>query len=196
MTDFKQLWQSQPTVSTSATEIIAKAQRLQKSIRNKMLLGNALLAATLWFIIAIVWHYQPSMVTTKIGTLLVALAIVMQILASAKMIPLFSKGNTLSSSADFLEQMLSLKKKQAFLQTTIMGLYFVLLGTGIFLYLYEYAQRMATLGFVLSYALTGLWIAFSWFYLRPRTIKKQQIQLNEIIENLQDINNQLKEPDL
>ena len=193
MTDFKQLWQSQRTASVSATEIIIQAKRLQQSLRRKMILSNLLLAATLCFIIAIVWHYQPSMVTTKIGTLLVAVAIVMQIFASAKMFPMLANGDALSNSADYLNQMLAIKKKQAFLQTTIMGLYFILLGVGIFLYLFEYARQMEPFGFVLSYALTGMWMAFSWFYLRPRTVSKQQSQINEIIESLRNISHQLKQ---
>jgi hypothetical protein len=46
---------------------------------------------------------------------------------------------------------------------------------------------------MLAYVVTFAWIAFNWFYLRPKTIKKQQGKLNELINKFEEINNQLKE---
>ena len=46
---------------------------------------------------------------------------------------------------------------------------------------------------ILTYTVTLAWIAFNWFYLRPKTIKKQQGKLDELINKFEEINNQLKE---
>lgn len=192
-TNFNEIWQRQKTVVSNPADIIEKARKVQRSVRRKILFGNITLAFTLVFVILIVGYYKPEMPTTKIGTLLVAIGIVMQIVASGGMFPLVSKAQSTQSGADYLAQMLLVKKKQAFLQTTIMSLYFVFLTLGIFLYLYEYTVRMSAIGMALAYGLTGLWFAFAWFYLRPRAIKKQQAQLNDIIRNLEGISRQLSE---
>lgn len=192
-TNFNELWQHQKTAVSDPAHIIDKARKIQQGVRRKILFGNVLLAFTLAFVVFIVGYYQPEMLTTKIGTLLVVIGIVMQIVASGGMIPLVKKAQSGQSAADYLRQMLLVKKKQAFLQTTIMSLYFVLLTLGIFLYMYEYTIRMSAAGMALAYGISGLWFAFSWFYLRPKTIKKQQRQLNEIIENLESVSRQLSE---
>ena len=59
--------------------------------------------------------------------------------------------------------------------------------------MYEYASRMEVLGAVLSYSITLAWIAFNWFYIRPKTIKKQESKLDELISKFESINKQLKE---
>lgn len=189
-TNFNELWQSQKTDVPNPTAIIAKAQKIQRNTRRKTLFGNVLLSLTLAFIVFIVWYYQPQMWTTRLGTLLVVVAILMQIIASGKLIPIARQTDATASNADFLRQMLHIQQKQVYLQTTIMSLYFVLLSVGLFLYLYEYAMRMSTTGFALTYGLTALWIALSWFWLRPMTIKKQNAALEEVIQNLQKMNGQ------
>lgn len=192
-TNFNELWQSQQTAVARPEEIIAKAKKVQRNVRRKIILGNVLLGFTLAFVLFVVGCYQPTMMTTKIGTLLVVIAIAMQMVAAGGMISLAGSGDSFENSAAYLKQMLRIKKKQSFLQTTILSLYFILLSVGIFLYMYEYTLRMSLTGSISTYAITGLWFAFSWFYLRPRTIKKQQSQINNIIENLEQIDRQFSE---
>lgn len=191
-TDFKQLWQSQSTLAADPNEIMAKASKLRQSVKRKTLLGNIVLAVTLAFVVFVLVYYKPQMWTTKIGILLIVIGIVMQIIAAGKLIPL-TKNNEKASPSDYLSQLLQIQKKQAYLQTTIMNLYFILLGCGIFLYLYEYAVRMDIIGMMLTYGLTAIWFAISWFYLRPRTIRKQNALLEEAIRNLENINRQFTE---
>lgn len=191
-TDFKQLWQSQPTAPVDQDEIMAKAAKLRQSVWRKTLMGNIVLSLTLAFVIFILIYYKPQMATTKIGILLTVIAIVMQIIAAGKLIPM-AKSNAKASPAHYLSQLLQIRKKQAHLQTTVMNLYFILLCSGIFLYLYEYTVRMALFGMLLTYGLTAIWFAISWFYLRPRTIRKQNAQLEEAIRNLESINRQFTE---
>jgi hypothetical protein len=189
--NFNQLWQSQANMpETDATAIIAKAKLVQRKNKIKIILGNVLLVATMLFIIGIVVYSQPQMITTKIGSLLVIAAIVMQVIASSQLILVLNRTNNQTSAADYLSHLLAFKKKQAFLQSTIMTLYFIFLGSGLLLYMIEYTKRGSLLFITATYGITSLWIAFNWFYVRPRTIKKQQQKLNEVIQNLENISSQ------
>ena len=190
-TNFKDLWQAQNTTSnTGSKEIVLKAKHLQKKTRIKLLLSNLLLFATMLFIIGIVLYFKPQMITTKIGAILVIIAIIMQIATSTKLITLIKESDTQTSNAAYLNQLLIIKKKQAVLQSSIMAIYSILLGLGIALYMLEYVLRMTLLGGLLTYGITGLWIAFNWFYLRPKIIIKQQQKLNDSIAALESVKNQ------
>jgi len=193
--NFKEIWQNQRPEPSDASAIIAKARQLKRKTILRIILGNVLLVATMVLIIAVVLYYEPKMLTTKIGTLLVVIALVMQIIASSKIIPLLAKSNAGQSNSEYLQQLLLLKKKQSFLETTIMSLYFIFLSIGLGLYMIEYAIKLSTGGMALYYGLTALWIAFAWFYLRPKTIRKQRQKLNEVISQLENVENQFSESD-
>ena len=60
------------------------------------------------------------------------------------------------------------------------------------LYMYEFTHGKLYY-FVLDYGLTLSWIAFAWFYLRPRSIRKESKKLNTIIEHLERIAKQVEE---
>ena len=88
---------------------------------------------------------------------------------------------------------IDIKAKQQYMQTTMLNLYFVLLSTGIGLYMYEYTQLMTAFWGIFVYGITSIWILFNWFYLRPKQIKKQQSKLDEIIGKFEMLNEQLNE---
>lgn len=95
------------------------------------------------------------------------------------------------SSNEYLQQLLKLQARQLFLQTTIMNGYFILLSAGLFLYMLEYAGRMHWPAALACYVITFAWIAFNWFYFRPKTIRKQQAKLKELIGKYELLNKQL-----
>lgn len=192
--NFKEIWQSQEAKSTiNADAIAAKAKGVKRSAMLKIVLGNALLLATMVFIIWVIVYFEPKMLTTKIGALLIVAGLMMQIIASSRLIPLLRKNDATQSPSDYLPQLLLLKKKQAFLETTVMSLYFLLLGLGLGLYMIEYAMRLSVANRWLYCGLTFLWMAFAWFYLRPRTIKKQRQKLDDTIAQLESLEKQLNE---
>lgn len=192
--NLNQLWQSQRNIpEMDASTIVHKAKQLQRKTKIKLMLGNLLLLATMIFIIGIVFYFQPKMMTTKIGSLLVMLSILMQIIASGRMIPLLNKSNTQTNPVDYLNHLLDFKKKQAFLQTTIMTLYFIFLSLGLFLYMIEFTIKGSITFMVAAYGITLLWIAFNWFYIRPKTIRKQRQKLDEVIQNLENITTQFSD---
>lgn len=192
--NFKELWKGQSAKpAVNAKEIAVKAKNLQRKTMLKIILGNALLLATMVLIIGVVVYYEPKMQTTKIGALLIVVALVMQIIASSKLIPLLNKSNAGQSHSEYLQQLLVLKNKQFFLETTIMSLYFLLLGVGLALYMVEYAMRLSTAAMLIYCGLTALWMGFAWFYLRPRIIRKQRAKLDEVIAQLENLESQLLE---
>ena len=93
---------------------------------------------------------------------------------------------------EYLQKLIEIKKKQQFMQSTVLSWYFVVLLAGICLYMYEYASRMKVFYALLTYGVTLLWIGFNWFYLRPKQIKKQQEKINQLIGKFEEVNAQLE----
>ncbi|MDQ1855659.1 hypothetical protein [Chryseobacterium sp. WLY505] len=191
--DFKNIWKQQTSNKPHLEELLGKLKKFRNQNLRKLILANVALITTS-ILIAFIWYiYQPQMITTKIGIVLVILAMVIFLLAYNKMFMVFYKIDQTQSNSEYLQSLYVVKSKQKWMETTILNLYFMMLFLGICLYMYEYTSRMTLGAGILTYAITCAWIAFNWFYLRPRTIKKQQEKLNELINKFEEINNQLKE---
>ncbi len=188
--NFKEIWQNQQ-VDSNIDTIIEKTKLENKKIRNKIIIQSSILFATAIYIIAIIYYFQPQMITTKIGAILSVLAIVIQLVANKRLIQ--KATNYENSNTEFLENLVLFKKQQEISQTKTMSIYYILLSLGILLYMIEYALRMKPIWAILTYALTISWFAIGWFYFRPKQIKKQNQKLDAIIENLQNIKNQFSE---
>ncbi|AZB00258.1 hypothetical protein EG359_11755 [Chryseobacterium joostei] len=191
--DFKNIWKQQTSNKPNIEELLGKLKKFKNENLRKLILTNLLLIATSLSITFIWYHYQPQLVTTKIGIILVILAMVIFLLAYNKLFMLFYKIDDTQSNSDYLQNLYLVKNKQKFMQTTMLNLYFIMLFLGICLYMYEYASRMTLMYGILAYGLTFIWIGINWFYLRPKTIRKQQLKIDELIDKFEEINNQLKE---
>ncbi|AZA78044.1 hypothetical protein EG347_11205 [Chryseobacterium sp. G0186] len=191
--DFKNIWKQQTSNKPNMEELLGKLKKFRNDSLRKLILTNLLLIATCLGIAFIWYQYQPQLVTTKIGIVLVILAMVIFLFAYNKLFMVFYKIDSTQSNHEYLQNLYLVKNKQKFMQTTMLNLYFIMLFLGICLYMYEYASRMTLVPGILAYALTFSWIGFNWFYLRPKTIKKQQLKLDGLINKFEEINNQLKE---
>lgn len=191
--DFKNIWKQQTSNKPNMEELLGKLKKFRNQNLRRLIFTNIGLIATSLFILFIWYWYQPEMITTKIGIVLVILAMVIFLFAYNKMFMVFYKIDQTQSNNEYLQSLYVVKSKQKLMQTTILNLYFIMLFLGIVLYMYEYTSRMTFSSGILAYAVTLAWIAFNWFYLRPRTIKKQQGKLDELINKFEKINNQLKE---
>jgi len=190
--DFKALWNKQaPTNIPDTKELLAKAGKLKKAARNKLIGLNLVLISTVAFITYIGFNIDNEHITTKIGIVLIAIAIVSYLAASNQIMPLLFKTNLQTSSQEYLNQLIRIKRKHEFLNKVMINIYFVLLAAGMFLYMLQFAIRMSVFWAIFWYVVTFAWIAFSWFYLRPRGIKKKQKPLNEMIARLEEVNGQL-----
>ncbi|WP_343687736.1 hypothetical protein [Chryseobacterium gleum] len=191
--DFKNIWKQQTSNKPNMEELLGKLKKFRNQNLRRLVFANIGLIATSLLILFIWYRYQPEMITTKIGIVLVVLGMVIFLLAYNKMFMVFYKIDQTQSNNEYLQNLYVVKNKQKLMQTTILNLYFIMLFLGICFYMYEYTSRMTLGSAILTYAVTSAWIAFNWFYLRPRTIKKQQGKLDELINKFEEINNQLKE---
>jgi hypothetical protein len=191
--DFNELWKGQKAEQPNTKDLLFKLNNFKKKNRNRIIISNVILILTSLFILLVWYYYQPQFVTTKIGIVLTILAMFIFVISLNKSLGLLKKTNVSESNQHYLKTLLSLKEKEQFMQTTMLNLYFVLLSTGIALYMYEYTSRMTTFWALFTYGITALWILFNWFYLRPKQIKKQRTKLNEIIDRFENIQSQIKQ---
>jgi TRAP-type uncharacterized transport system fused permease subunit len=192
--DFKELWNRGKASAPDVSEIFAKANRLTRKTRCKIWWSNIILSLTILVMIFIWWYFQPQLLTTKIGLILMLIAIVIFLITTNQLSPLLARADEETDSRHFLEQVIRIKHKQEFLNKTMLTVYFILLSIGITLYFIEYASRGSLLFQVLAYGITFAWIIFNWIYIRTRTIKKQQKAINDIIARLEEVNKQFDGP--
>jgi hypothetical protein len=189
--DFKALWQQQPVSQPDMKDLMNRLYQFKQSNIRRLIKTNILLIATSLFIGFVWYYYQPQFITTKVGIVITILAMVIFLFVYNKMFALFNKIDNTSDNAHYLQNLIVIKGKQRFLQHTMMNLYFTMLMAGISLYMYEYTSRMTMTAGIITYAVTFIWIVFNWFYLRPKTIKKQQARLDDLISKFEGINKQL-----
>ncbi|WP_026728377.1 hypothetical protein [Flavobacterium denitrificans] len=190
--DFKDLWKKQAVSQPNMEDLLERVSQFKKASLRSLWKTNIMLLATSAFIIFIWIYYQPQFISTKIGIVLVVLGMVVYLFVSNKLFGNYKDIDATQDNHEYLQKLVSIQKKQQFLQTNMMSLYFLMLTTGICLYMYEYASRMSILGASLTYGITLLWILFNWFYVRPKQIKKQQSKINSLIEKFEAVNHQLE----
>ena len=189
--DFKDLWKKQSVGQPNIEEVLARLKQFKKGALRTLWITNILLFATCAFILFVWYYYQPEFISTKIGIVLTILAMVIYLVVYNRLLGTYKNIDATQTNQQYLQKLILIKRKQQFLQSKILSLYFVLLGVGISLYMYEYTSRMTLLFGVLTYVLLFVWIAIAWFFLRPKEIKKHETKLNSLIARFEDINNQL-----
>ena len=182
--DLKSLWNSQKSDPPKIEEVIENAKKYKRKQFRTLIFTNCILLLTSVFI-AFIWiRYEPKMWTTKIGIVLTILAMVTYLLVYNKNIFFFKNVDLQSDSKKYLDQLIVYKEKQHFLQQKMMAIYFILLSVGLGLYMIEYVMQMKLLWGIIYCFMTLAWIAFAWFYLRPKRLKKENLNLNNLIEQL------------
>jgi hypothetical protein len=189
--DFKNLWKQQAVSPPNIEDLFSKLKHFKKVSLRKLIITNVLLIATSVFILFIWYCFQPEFISTKIGIILMILAMVIYLFAYNKLFGIYKTIDIDQNNSEYLQKLISLKTKQQFLQSVMMRLYFVLLVLGLGLYMYEYASRMTMFWGIIAYAVTLSWIGFSWFYLRPKEISKEQARINGLIVEFEAVNKQL-----
>ncbi len=191
--DIQNLWQNQPDVKTPDVDSIIKAaNKNRKQMITKNVMALITLGATVLFIayIGLVADFQ--FVTTKVGIVCIIISIIGAMVLNSQMLMLIlNKADNSVSNQDYLNQLIAYRNKQRFFQTKGIAVYFLALTLGFILYLYEFYARNHSFG-LKAYVLTLLWIAFAWFYIRPKTIKKQEKKINDLIEQIESISSQLE----
>jgi len=193
--NLKQMWASKQAKMPDSASLLKKGNAFKKAQLLKLIGSNAMLISVGIFI-GLIWYYaQPEMITTKIGIVIVIAAMAIFLTVYNGMLPMLLKVNDGLNSSDYLAQLLKIQARQQLMHTTMLNLYFVMLSTGMALYLYEYASRMGVIGAALTYGITFGWVALNWFYIRPRTIRKQRAKTDALIAKFEDLKQQLESSD-
>ena len=193
-TDLKALWRRQESVMPDIESVFEKAKQYKKKNLIKLLATNLLLLATSVFIGCIWYFCQPQMLTTKIGISLVILAMAIYMVVYNQMLPLLLNAGDTNDTSHYLKNLFKIKAQQKFLLTTMLNLYYLMLSTGIFLYLLEFAPLTLNVWSVVVYTLSFGWILFSWFYFRKKEMKKREKTIDELISKFETIERQLEHP--
>lgn len=192
--DLKNLWGQQDAgPKPDISEVVKKARHLKTKIRNQLLLKNILLAATVVFISFIGIWGDFALFTTRIGIILIIIAIVSYVAVSNGLLMSLFKSNPEANNFTYLTELLSIRKKQEYLQGKMLRLYFILLSAGMLSYMIEFLLRMTLLWATVTAIITFGWIAINWLYIMPKIVKKQQGMLNDMIAKLEAANDHYKE---
>lgn len=192
--NFGSIWKKQNTGHPPSTEeLLKKLKQFKNRNLRKIIFTNLMLISTC-VVIALIWiNYQPELLTSKIGIILVVLAMVIYLITYNNLFKHFYKVDQAQSNNEYLQTLYKINDKQKFMQTKMLSLYFTLLSSGICLYMVEYAMKMSMISRIIAYSSILIWIGFCWFYVRKKTIKKQQSKIDELISKFQEINKQLED---
>jgi hypothetical protein len=191
--DFKSLWNKQPASDIpDIKELFKQADKVKRKTRRTVIGLNLILLATVAFILYMGFNINNEHLTTKIGIILMAVAMISYLIVYNQLIPLLFKTDFENSSQEYLNQLIRIKRKQDFLNKVMINIYFTLLSAGLLLYMLQFVVKMSLVWGIVYFVLTFGWIAFAWFYLRPRGIRKKQKALNDVIARLEAVNGQLE----
>ena len=78
------------------------------------------------------------------------------------------------------------------LYKTVLNIYFIVFTVGIFMVLSQTTAAESTTYKIVTFIGTSAWLAFAWFFLRPREMKKIA-KITESVNALQSISSQFVE---
>ncbi|NDP23109.1 MAG: hypothetical protein GZ091_18820 [Paludibacter sp.] len=190
--EFKDLWRKQSISQPNIDDLQTKLKHFKKTSLRKLILTNVLLIATCFFIVFIWYYYEPQFISTKIGIVLNVAIMAIYLVVYNRLFDAYKKMDDTDSNTEYLKKLIQIKTKQKFLQSKMLSVYFIVLGIGLCLYMYEYTAMMTLFWGFFAYALIILWGGFVWLYLRPREIKKENLKIDNLIDKFQRINDQLE----
>ncbi|KQT25296.1 hypothetical protein ASG22_20560 [Chryseobacterium sp. Leaf405] len=191
--NFQDIWNKKNTDIPNIQEIKSSADKYKKKQLRFTICHIFSLSVTAVMIIFIWNVIDFKMFTTSLGIVLILIALAMYIYLVSGNLNVIRKINPSINNQEYLASLKKLQHQQLYMQTKGISIYYVLLTTGFAFYFYEFALRMSTLGGILSYGLTFIWLTVAWFFLRPRQIKKQNEKISKVIHSLETIEKDLRE---
>lgn len=190
LNDLKKIWLTADTTSLpDSAEII----RMAKQFRNQKLRKKILIIITALLLMAMMiglsFLYQSKMITTRIGEACIIIAAGILAYTNVNSIGRFYRYKDYNNK-EFLAFLEQTRANQIYYhqKTQVMGLAFS--SVGIAFYLFETLRTNLIAGIVL-YLMVGVFLLINWFYIRPKTFKKQKAKLETTIKQLEKISKQL-----
>ena len=188
--ELQNVWQravARPAIS--AKEIVFLVKRQQRRMFAGVLVTIISLLAPIAMGVWIWISYDPVYPTTRISLVIIMIAVVGAIVVKSQALPLLlGSVKEDASNKTMIEALERLQQKQRTFNTVGISVYYILLSTGMALYLAEFVRGNILFG-ITAYGLTFGWIAFTWFYLRKRGIKSQNAKLDRMIAYLKALQN-------
>lgn len=190
--DFKALWHQQPDAGKpDINTVINKAMDLKRKTRNKLIWANLTLTIIGIIVIIIGVKLDTLVLTTTAGIILIIFSIASFILVSSGLYLNLFKSHPEADTFTYLAELVAIQKKQYFIHTRVLNLYFLFLGLGLLLYMIESVKKLSVLWGSVAYICPVVCLALVYFYITPREFKMQQAEMNATIQKLQAINDQL-----
>ncbi|OBW42572.1 hypothetical protein AB670_00982 [Chryseobacterium sp. MOF25P] len=191
--NFQEIWNNKNSDIPNIKEIKTKAEKYRKKQILKDIGLIALLLLTVAMIISIWVFIKISFFSTQFGIMLVLIGITMYSFLVYQNINILKKINTSTTNHEYLATIRKVEQQQIYMQTKGLSIYYLLLSFGFAFYFYEFALKMSWLGVLLTYGLTFLWGAVSWFFIRPKQIKKQKEKISTVISSLEKLEKSFEE---
>jgi heme exporter protein D len=186
-----QLWQNTNEKAPDWQAFTKQMAALEIKKRNEKNKLNFMLLATMAFVGFIAFAYWPLAWTTLMGIVLTELSMLLYLWQYNRHTTVRNITTETSNARAYLEWLYEDRKRQRYLGRQLMSAYFLLLSTGVLVYMWEFVQRMPGFYGWLAYGITLGWFALNWFIFRPRIIQKREAALNDLIQQLERLQQQL-----
>lgn len=185
-------WKSQDSSNLPNMETLKlNVNKLRNQLVRKNVIAIVLLLLTIVVMFVILFGIDFDFLTTKIALVGVILTISGAIIFLIKLNNQMYKADKLmNSSRTYLQQLKKFQTEQTTLQQKGIVVYFLLLTIFLALYFYEIYHMNKWIG-ISAYVLTGIWVLFVWFVMRPRQIAKNEQRINQMITEVERIEQQL-----
>lgn len=190
--NMKDIWQGQKVSAPDVEEILANVRAFKRDNFRKMVLAFISQIIPIIATVFVLIYVKPMFLTTKLGIILLLVAIVLYLFQYGSFYSYFQKLDNMSSNKVYLQNLITLKEKQRNFQTKFLSLYYVIIIVALHFYLYQPASSWSLRNGILVYLVTFLWVAFTWFYLRPKTIKSNEAKINPLIEHYSKLSQQFE----
>src|SRR5215203_5488049 len=117
--DFKDLWKKQAVSQPNIEDLLARLKQFKKAGLKSLWITNIILAATSAFIVFVWYYYQPQFISTKIGIVLVILAMVIYVAVYNRLLGVYKDIDTTQTNQEYLNKLILIRKKQQFIQVNI-----------------------------------------------------------------------------
>ena len=189
--DIKGLWRKQAVPAADCSGLFKEMSQFKRKKALELVVLNVVLWSTICFAVFVWIYFKPQLLVTKIGILLTIVAVGTVVAFTHQMIPLYRTVDEELSNREYLNELLTVKRKENFMQTRLMNFYFISLSVGIGLYMYEYIQERSLLFRIVAYSTFLLWIGLNWFVFRPRIIRRNKQRLDRLIAGMERIRMQM-----
>jgi len=191
LNELKAIWQTADVSNLpQAREIKSISKNYQqKTLVKKAWVFAATVVCTAIFILSL-FFYHPVFLSTRIGQLLILIAMLILFWSNLKSLNRIYKIRNCSNQ-QFLNYLreVQINRINYYKRTQVLGMFFY--SSGLLLYLYELVYKN-TFWTILLYTFTIIFLLISWFYIRPKAYQRRKNKFEPLLNHLEKLHNQLQ----